>query len=135
MVGWFVVGWLVGWLVGNAVFSKAALRIFLIFCIKVGDYKGKKVTEPEFWKKKLLISRYSRIGLQISQKSEILIFFSKTALTIFFGFGPEISAKCDLQFEWNLFLKRICNLEILDFKIVQKLPKMRFLAIFLTMHH
>ena len=32
------------WLVGNAVSSETALRIFLIFCIKLGDYKGRKVT-------------------------------------------------------------------------------------------
>ena len=32
------------WLVGNAVFSETALRIFLIFCMKLGDYKGRKVT-------------------------------------------------------------------------------------------
>ena len=37
-------GWLVGWLVGNAVFPETALRIFLIFCMKLGDYKGRKVT-------------------------------------------------------------------------------------------
>ena len=36
------------WLVGNAVFSKTALRIFLIFCMKLGVYKGRKVTEPHF---------------------------------------------------------------------------------------
>ena len=40
--------WLVGWLVGNAVFSETVLRIFLIFCMKLGDYKGRKVTEPDF---------------------------------------------------------------------------------------
>ena len=40
--------WLVGLLVGNAVFSETALRIFLIFCIKLGDYKGRKVTELDF---------------------------------------------------------------------------------------
>ena len=40
----------VGWLVGNAVFSKTALSIFLIFCMKLGDYKGRRVTEPDFWK-------------------------------------------------------------------------------------
>ena len=33
------------WLVGNAVFSEMALRFFLIFCIKLGDYKGRKVIE------------------------------------------------------------------------------------------
>ena len=37
-----------GWLVGNAVFSETAVRIFLIFCMKLGDYKGRKVTEPDF---------------------------------------------------------------------------------------
>ena len=36
------------WLVGNAVFSKTAPRIFLIFCIMLGDYKGRKVTELGF---------------------------------------------------------------------------------------
>ena len=36
------------WLVGNAVFSETALRIFLIFCMTLRDYKGKKVTEPDF---------------------------------------------------------------------------------------
>ena len=40
--------WLVGWLVGNAVFSEIALRIFLMFCMKLGDCKGRKVTEPDF---------------------------------------------------------------------------------------
>ena len=36
--------YLVGWLVGNAVFSEMAQRIFLIFSIKLGDYKGRNVT-------------------------------------------------------------------------------------------
>ena len=40
--------WLVGWLVGNADFSETALMIFLIFCMKLEDYKGRKVTEPDF---------------------------------------------------------------------------------------
>ena len=31
-------------LVGNTVFSEMALGIFLIFCIKLGDYKCRKVT-------------------------------------------------------------------------------------------
>ena len=33
---------IIGWLVGNAVLSETPLRIFLIFCIKLGDYKGRK---------------------------------------------------------------------------------------------
>ena len=80
---------IIGWLVGKAVFSETALWIFLIFCMKLGDYKGRKGTEPDFWKK-FLIWRYSRKGLQISQKSDTLIFFSKTALTIFFVFGLNL---------------------------------------------
>ena len=43
-----MVGWLVVWLVGIAVFSETGLRIFLIFRLKLEDYKGKKVTEPDF---------------------------------------------------------------------------------------
>ena len=40
--------WLVDWLVGNAVFSKTALVIFLILRMKLGGYKGRKVTELDF---------------------------------------------------------------------------------------
>ena len=36
------------WLVGKAVFSETAQRIFLIFCMKLGDFKGRKVTESDF---------------------------------------------------------------------------------------
>ena len=32
------------WLVGNAVFSETAVRIFLIFYMKLGNYEGRKVT-------------------------------------------------------------------------------------------
>ena len=41
--------------------------------------------------------------------------FSKTALTISLVFGQRY----DLQFEWNLFFRNICYLEILDFEIVK----------------
>ena len=84
-----MVGWLVDWLVGNAVFSETALRIFLIFCMKLRDYKGRKVTEPDFWKN-FLIWRYSRTVLQISPKSDTLIFFAKTAVTMFLVFGLKL---------------------------------------------
>ena len=40
----YKIGVVGNWLVGNAVFSETALRIFLIFCMKLGDYKGRKVT-------------------------------------------------------------------------------------------
>ena len=71
-------GWLVGWLVGW-------YRSFLRKGSKLGDYKGRKVTEPDFFKK-FLIWRYSRKRLQISPKSDTLMFFSETALTMFFWF-------------------------------------------------
>ena len=36
-----IIGWLVGLLFGTVVFSETALKIFLIFCMKLGDYKEK----------------------------------------------------------------------------------------------
>ena len=35
-------------LVDNAVFSEMVVKIFLTFCFKLGDYKGRKVTELDF---------------------------------------------------------------------------------------
>ena len=125
---------MVGWLFGNVGFSETVVKIFLIFCMKLGDYESRKVTELDFWKK-FLIWRYSRKGLQVSPKSDTLIFFSKTSLMIFFGFWPEVSTKYDLQFQWNFFFRKMCNLEIFDLEIVKKLPRLRLLAIFSTLHH
>ena len=36
------------WLVGNAVFSETTLETFLIFCMKLGDYKGRKLAKLSF---------------------------------------------------------------------------------------
>ena len=47
------------WLVGNAVFSETAQRIFLIFCMKLGDYKGRKVT-ARFLKKKIDLEIFAK---------------------------------------------------------------------------
>ena len=106
-----MVGWLVSWLVGNAVFSETALKIFLIFCMKLGDYKGRKVTEPDFWKK-FLIWRYSRKGLQISPKSDTLIFFSKTALTIFLVFGLKLVLNMTFNLSETYFPEKITLTEV-----------------------
>ena len=65
--------------------------------MKLGDYKGRKVTEPDFWEI-FLIWRYSSKGLQISPKSDTDIFL-KNGCNDFFGFWPEVSTKYDLQFE------------------------------------
>ena len=107
---------MVGWLVGNAIFSETALRIFLTFCMKLGDYKGRKVTEPDFWKK-FLIWRYSRKGLQISPKSDTLIFFSKTALTIFLVFGLKLVLNMTFNLNETYFLEKFAILRYLTLKL------------------
>ena len=100
-----IIGWSVGWWVRNAVFSEKARRIFLIFCMKSGEaYKG---TEPDFWEKFKLLWRYSLKGLQLSRKSDNLIFFSKTAVTIFLVFGL-----------WCKFEKMANNLNLRNFLTV-----------------
>ena len=60
-------------MVGNGVFSEMALTIFLTFCVRLGDYKGRKVTGLDI-RKKILIWIYLQKGLQISPKSDTLIF-------------------------------------------------------------
>ena len=101
-----IIGWLVGWLVGNAVFSETAPRIFLIFWMKLGDYKGRKVTEPDFWEK-FLIWRYSPKRLQINPKSDTLVFFSKTALTTFLVFGLKLALNITFNLNETLFLESL----------------------------
>ena len=109
IIGWLV-GCLVDWLVGNAVFSETARRIFLIFCMKLGDYKGRKVTEPDFWKK-FLIWRYSWKGLQISPKSGTLIFFSKMALTVFWVFGLKLVLNMTFNLNETCFSEKFAILQ------------------------
>ena len=46
-------------------------------------------SQPDFWKK-FWIWRYLRKRLQISPKSDTSIFFSNTALTIFWVFGQKL---------------------------------------------
>ena len=53
-------------------FSETAQQVFLIFCMKLGDYKGRKVTEPDFL---------------------------KNGFSDVFGFWREVSTKYDLQFK------------------------------------
>ena len=102
----------------------------------LGDYKDRKVTQPDFWKKKKMVWKYSRKGLQISPESDTESdIFLKNGSNDFFGFWPEVSTKYDLQFEWSLFFRKICNLEIFDLKIVKKIAQIEVLAIFSTLHH
>ena len=116
---------LVGWLVGNVVFSETALRIFLIFCMKLGDYKCRKVTEPDFWKK-FLIWRYLRKGLQISPKSDTLIFFSKTALTIFLVFGLKLVLNMTFNLNETYFSEKFAIWRYLTSKSSKNCPNWGF---------
>ena len=107
------------WLVSNAVFSETGLKIFLIFCIKLGDYKGRKVTKPDFWKK-FLIWRYSRKRLRISPKLDTLICgwlvgnsdFSETALRIFLIFCMKLVDYKSRKFTEPDIWKKNIDLEI-----------------------
>ena len=117
--------YLVGWLVGNAVFSETALRIFLIFWMNLGDYKSRKVTEPDFWKK-FLIWRYSRKGLQISPKSDTLIFFSKTALTIFLVFGLKLVLNMTFNLNETYFSEKFAIWRYLTSKLSKNCPNWGF---------
>ena len=129
IIGWLV-GWLIGWLVGKAVFSETVQRIFLMLWMKLVDYKSRKVTEPDSW------FGHTREKVSKLAQNLILWYFSQKRLLQFsLGYCPEVSIKYDLQFEWNLFFREICNFEIFGFEIVKNLPKLRFLAIFSTLHH
>ena len=129
-----LVGWLLGCLVGNAVFSETAQRIFLIFYMKLGDYKGRKVTEPDFWKR-FLICKYSRKNLQISPKSDILILFSKTAVIVFLVFDLKLVLNMTFTLNETYFSEKFAIWTYLTLKLSTKFPKLRFLAIFSTLHH
>ena len=122
------------WLVVNEIFSETALRIFLIFCMKLGDYKGRKVTEPDFWKK-FLIWRYSRKGLQISPKSDTLIFFSKTALTIFLVFGLKLVLNITFNSNENYFSEKIGIWRYLTSKSPKNYPNWGFWSISSTLRY
>ena len=116
---------IIGLLVGNAVFSEKALRIFLIFCMKLGGYKSRKKTEPGFGKK-FLIWRYSRKGLQVSPKSDTLIFFSKTALTIFLVFGLKLVLNMTFNLNETYFTEKFAIWRYLTLKLSKNCPNWDF---------
>ena len=115
----FVLLVLIGW---ERSFLRNGSKDFSDFLHKLGDYKSRKVTEPDFWKK-FLIWRYSRKGLQISPKSNTLIFFSKTAIFLVFGLKlvlnmtfslNEIYFSEKLQFGdiWSRNCQKIAQIEV-----------------------
>ena len=122
--------WLVSWLVGN-VFSETAPRIFLIFCMKLGDYKGRKVSKPDFWKE-FLIWRYSWKSLQISPKSNTLIFFSKTALTAFSDFGLKLALNMTFNLNETCFSEKFAISRYLASKSSKKIAQTEVFGHFLN---
>ena len=76
--------------------------------MKLGDYKRRKVTEMDFFKKKL-IWRYLGKRLQIRPKSDTLIFFSKMA-TIFLVFGLKLVQNMTLNLSETYFSEKIAIL-------------------------
>ena len=119
-----IIGCLVGWLVGNAVFSETALRIFLIFCMKLGDYKGRKVTEPDFWKN----SWFGDIRKKVSKlaQNQTLIFFTKTALTIFLVFGLKLVLNMTFNLNQTYFSEKIAIWRYLTWKSSKNCPNWSF---------
>ena len=90
---------IIGWLFGSLVTQFSQLA-------QLGIYKGRKVTQPDFWKK-FLIWRYWRKRLQISPKSDTLTFFSKTALTIFLVFGLKLVLNLTFNLNETYFSEKI----------------------------
>ena len=99
--------------------------LLVIFCMKLGDYKGRKVTEPDFWEK-LLTWKYSRKGLQISPKSDTFIFFSKTALMIFLVFGLKLVLNMTFNLNETYFSEKITIWRCSTSKSSKKCPNWGF---------
>ena len=116
--------WLVGWLVGNAVFSETALRIFLIFCMALGGYEGRKATEPNFWKN-FLIWRYLKKGIQISPKSDTDIFL-KNGSNGFFGFWPKLVLNMTFNLNETYFSEKFAIWRYLTSKSSENCPNWGF---------
>ena len=116
--------WLVGCLVGNAVFSETTLRIFVMFCMNLGDYKGRKFTGSDFWKK--FFWRHSRKSLQIISKSDTLIFFSKTALLIFLVFRLNLVLNMTFNLNETCFSEKFANSRYLASKSSKNCPNWGF---------
>ena len=50
-----------------------ALRTFLFFCVKLGDYEGRKVTKADIWKKLLIWRLMSSCFLTIHQSNQCFL--------------------------------------------------------------
>ena len=83
------------------------------------------MTEPILWKK-FLIWRYSRKRLQIGPKSVILIFFSKTALTIFLVFGLKLVLNMNFNLNDTCFSEKFAIWGYLTSKSSKSFPNLGF---------
>ena len=92
-------------MVGNAVLSETALRVFLIFCMKLEDYKDRKVTEPNFEKSSWFGDIHKKVS-KWAQNQTLWYFFSKTALTIYLVFGLKLVLKMAFNFNETYFSEK-----------------------------
>ena len=116
------VGWFVGWLVSNAVFSETALRIFLFFCLKLGDYKGRKVTCWSFEKN----SWFSDIREKVSKLAQSQTLFSKTVLTTFLVFGLKLVLNTTFNLNETYFSEKFAIWRYLTAKSSKNCPNWGF---------
>ena len=79
--------------------------------------------------------RYLRKGLQFSPKSNTLIFFSKTAQTIFLIFGLMLVLNMAFNLNEICFSEKIAIWRYLASKSSKSCPQIEILAIVSTFHH
>ena len=123
-------GWLVGLLVGNAFFSETAGRTFLIFFLKLRDYKGRKVTGSDFLKKILDLEIFAKRSPNYPKIRHFDIFL-KNGSNDFFYFLPDVSTKSDLQFEWNLIFRKKLKIGDIWLRSRQKIAQIEIFGHFL----
>ena len=102
--------------------------------MKLGDYKGRKLTELDF-SKKFLIWRYLRKGLQIHPKSDTLIFFLKNGFNDFFlVFGLKLVLNMTFNLNETHFLEKFAISRYLSSKL-SKIDQIEVFGYFLDLHH
>ena len=88
-------------------FSKSAIRILLIFGVKLGLYEGFKLAETNFSKKCRFPGNWAKPG-NFYSKSDYLISFSKSALRILLIFGVKLGLYKGFKLAETNFLKKCC---------------------------
>ena len=128
-IGVFGNDWLVGWLLTQ--FSQKQLKeFFCFFTWSQGTIKVEKSQSRSF-EKKFLIWRYSRKSLQINPKSDTLIFFSKTALMIFWVFGLKLILNININLNETYFWENFAIWKYLTSKLSKKIAPTEVFGYFL----